>query len=195
VNDLERKVAWLTAVEHIRNVIARYALAGDNKNDPQAMRMLLTENARWEARGFGKFEGRDNIAVGLGRIAEERILWSLHFPVAPIIDVGRDLDRAHAFWWLWELTTMREADGTERNHWLGATYECDFVREPDGWKIHDLVLDVKTIVPYEAAPPATGAKPDKRSRKAKKKEKSSKDGKAKERRKGGRQGGKGRKNR
>lgn len=154
MSDLERKVAWLVAVENIREVIARYARAGDDKNDPAVMRSLMLEDAVWEAHGFGRFEGRDTIADALAGIARERILWSLHFPVAPIIDVHEDHRRAHAFWWLWELTKMREEDGSERNNWLGATYDCDFLKRPDGWKIKHLILDVKTIVPYEAGPPA-----------------------------------------
>ena len=105
--DLKRQVAWLTATENIRSVIARYARAGDDQNNPEQMRQLLAEDAVWEAKGFGKFSGRDLIAEELSKIGQEMIIWSLHFPVSPIIDIADDLNSAHAFWWLWELTTMR----------------------------------------------------------------------------------------
>ena len=55
-------------------------------------------NAVWEAKGFGKFEGRDLIAEKLAAIGREMIVWSLHFPVSPIIDIAEDLTTAHAFW-------------------------------------------------------------------------------------------------
>ncbi len=150
--DLEQQVARLTATENIRNVIARYAKAGDDQNNPDEMRKLLAKDAVWEAKGFGKFEGRDLIAEKLADIGREMIVWSLHFPVSPIIDIGEDLATAHAFWWLWELTTMRGDEGAEESNWLAATYECDFIRAADGWKIKHLVLEVKKVVPYQDVP-------------------------------------------
>ena len=152
LTDIERQVARLTATENIRNVIARYAKAGDDQNNPDEMRKLLAEDAVWEAKGFGKFEGRDLIAEKLADIGREMIVWSLHFPVSPIIDIAEDLTTAHAFWWLWELTTMRGDEGAEESNWLAATYECDFVRAADGWKIKHLVLEVKKVVPYQDVP-------------------------------------------
>ncbi len=151
-HDLEQKVARLTATENIRNVIARYAKAGDDQNNPDEMRKLLAKDAVWEAKGFGKFEGRDLIAEKLADIGREMIVWSLHFPVSPIIDIAEDIATAHAFWWLWELTTMRGEEGAEESNWLAATYECDFIRVGDGWKIKHLVLEVKKVVPYQDVP-------------------------------------------
>jgi hypothetical protein len=150
---LEHKVETLVALEAIRRVIALYAKAGDDNNNPAALAPLLDENARWVCAGFGDFTGRETITQALARVGRERILWSLHYPVAPIIDLADDLRSAHAFWWLWELTTMRDEAGTEENNWLGATYECDFVRAADAWKISYLVLDIKKIVPYANASP------------------------------------------
>ena len=151
-NELEHQVAWLTALENIRKVIGIYAKAGDDKNNPELLASVLSEDASWECEGFGSFKGRDTIAQELARVGQERILWSLHFPVSPIIDVADDLNTAHAFWWLWELTTMRTDDNNEENNWLGATYDCDFVRAADGWKIKHMVLNIKKVVPYEDIP-------------------------------------------
>jgi len=148
---LEHKVAWLVALEDIRRVIALYAKAGDDKNNPIAMAALLAEDARWACEGFGEFSGRENIARELAQVGRDRIVWSLHFPVAPIIDFAEDLNTAHAFWWLWELATMREEDASEAKHWLGATYDCDFIRAADGWKIKQLTLNIKEVVPYASA--------------------------------------------
>ncbi len=154
MNALEYKVETLVALEAIRRVIGLYAKAGDDNNNPEALAALLDENARWSCAGFGDFTGRETISRELAKVGRERIVWSLHFPVSPIIDLADDLRSAHAFWWLWELTTMRGNDGEDENNWLGATYECDFVRAADGWKISHLVLDIKKMVPYTAGPPA-----------------------------------------
>jgi hypothetical protein len=90
----------LVAREHIRDVIARYARAGDANNDPEAMGRLFTEDAVWEAEGFGRFEGSAAIRRELAQIGRDRILWSLHFPVSPLIEVDDDHETATAFWWL-----------------------------------------------------------------------------------------------
>ena len=140
-----RRVAWLVAREEIRDVIARYALGGDRQNDPTIFRDLFSEDAVWEAAGFGRFEGRENILRELSQIGQEQIVWSLHFPVSPLIDLADDGHHAHAFWWLWELLTIRDGD-EEANKWLGANYDCDFVREPDGWKMHHLILNIRKMV-------------------------------------------------
>ena len=148
MSSLEQQVARLMALEDIRGVIARYAKAGDDGNDPAQMVRLFSADARWQCAGFGDFQGRETIIEALARVARERVLWSLHYPVAPIIDLDEALRSAHAFWWLWELATLRDASGTEASHWLAGTYDCDFVREPDGWKIGDLVLTIRKMLPY-----------------------------------------------
>lgn len=152
MSKLEKQVAWLTANENIRRVIAVYAKAGDDNNNPEVMASILTEDAVWSCEGFGKFKGREKIAAELAKVGEERILWSLHYPVSPIIDIADDLNTAHAFWWLWELTTMRADGDKEESNWLGATYDCDFIRQADGWKIKDMVLNIKKVVPYDDVP-------------------------------------------
>ena len=154
---LEHQVDWLVALEQIRRVIALYAKAGDDNNNADALDSLFTDDARWKCAGFGDFHGRATIVRELAKVGRERILWSLHYPVSPIIDLNETRTAAHAFWWLWELTTMRDATGLETPNWLGATYACDFVRAADGWKISDLTLDIKQIVPYAPSPAQKGS--------------------------------------
>ena len=153
--DLAEQVRWLVAREEIRTAIGRYAKAGDERNDPDVLRTLFSEDAVWEAEGFGRFEGREEIVRELARIGREQIVWSLHFPVSPLIDLDLAAESAHGYWWLWELLTLRDG-GALANKWLGATYDCDFVRRPDGWKMRHLVLTIRKLVdsaegPNEAA--------------------------------------------
>ena len=143
--DLAEQVRWLVAREEIRTAIGRYAKAGDAQNDPAVLRTLFCEDAVWEAEGFGRYEGREEITRELARIGREQIVWSLHFPVSPLIELDDGCKTAHAYWWLFELLTLKEGD-TASNKWLGATYDCDFVKEPDGWKMQHLVLDIRKLV-------------------------------------------------
>ena len=80
VDKLEQKVAWLVALEEIRRVIALYAKAGDDNNNPDLLAPLFDDEARWCCDGFGEFFGRDNITRELAAVGRERILWSLHYP-------------------------------------------------------------------------------------------------------------------
>ena len=145
MTDLSLQIEWLIAKEKIRDVIAKYAKGGDEYNDPEVFKDLFTEDAVLECEGFGRFEGKGQILSELARIGREEIIWSLHFPVSPLIEVSEDGKRAHGFWWLWELLTIREND-IEKNKWLGANYDCDFVREADGWKMEHLILNIHKLV-------------------------------------------------
>lgn len=145
MKDQLSKIDWLVAREKIRDVITKYARGGDNYNDPDVFRDLFTEDAIWECEGFGRYEGKDLILSELARIGREEIVWSLHFPVSPLIEISDYGMSAHGFWWLWELLTIRE-DAVEKNKWLGANYDCDFVHEADGWKMKHLVLNIHKLV-------------------------------------------------
>ena len=149
--ELEKQVHWLVAREEIRTVIGRYARGGDAQNDPALLHDLFCEDAVWEAEGFGRFAGRDEIVRELARIGQEQIIWSLHFPISPLIDLSEDLRTARGTWWLWELLTLRDGD-RQAHKWLGATYDCDFRREADGWKMRHLILDIRKLVDSAEGP-------------------------------------------
>ena len=147
---LERKVAILDAIESIRRISALYAKAGDAQNDAKQMRKLFADDAVLEAKGFGRYEGLDEVLGGLAQASSERVLWGMHFPVSPIIDISEDLQSAHAFWWLWEVTVMRSEDGLEtESMFLGANYDTDLVLIDGEWKIKHMTLDVKTTIPFK----------------------------------------------
>lgn len=152
---LEEQIRWLVAREEIRTVIGRYAKAGDAHNDPGIMATLFTEDAVWEAEGFGRFSGREEILRELARIGREEILWSLHFPVSPLIELAADQRSATATWWLFEMLTMKGDQGAEQK-WLGATYNGDFVREADAWKLRHLALKIQKLVASGEGPNEIG---------------------------------------
>jgi hypothetical protein len=145
---IERRLAKIEALEAIRRQISLYAYGGDRKNDRQIIGALLASDAVWESEGFGRFEGRDVILDALSKVAEERVLWSLHFPVAPIIDLAPDLESASAFWWLWELATLRHEAG-EDSSFMGGTYQTELVCEDGVWLFRHITLTFQTITPFK----------------------------------------------
>jgi len=144
----EDRLARLEAIEAVRQQIGRYALAGDRQNDPKIMTSLFTGDAIWDAKGFGRFDGRDAIVAGLSDIARQKVLWSLHFPASPLIDISEDCTSATAFWWLWELATLREDDGGESSSFMGGTYEAILLKDGEAWRFERIDLSFQTITPF-----------------------------------------------
>ena len=80
ISDLEKRVLKIESQNDIRLLIAAYARAGDCHNDPVQMTHFFTEDAVWNAQGFGHYEGRENIIDGLAHIGKSQMAWTLHFP-------------------------------------------------------------------------------------------------------------------
>ncbi|PCI54584.1 MAG: hypothetical protein COB36_09510 [Alphaproteobacteria bacterium] len=145
---IEERLDRLDAIEEIRTLIAKYALGGDRNNDPDILGPLFTDNAVWSADGFGRLEGKKDIIEGLSRIADEKILWSLHFPAAPIVEFSAGMTEATAFWWLWEISKMRLEEGCEESNFMGGTYQADLVKTGNEWKFSKVHLNLETVTPF-----------------------------------------------
>ncbi|MGQ3675822.1 nuclear transport factor 2 family protein [Xanthobacter sp. TB0139] len=146
---LEERLARLESAEAIRNLVGRYALGADRRNDPEIFTGLFTEDAEWEAAGFGRFQGRDEIVDALSRIARETIVWTLHYMTSPIVEIDPDGAGASCRWWLWELSKITEQPGAEPvAHFLGGTYEARLRQTPEGWRFAKVTLDLPLVTPH-----------------------------------------------
>lgn len=144
---IEQRIARIEATEAIRRLIGLYALAGDRKNDRAMFTELFAQDAVWSAEGFGTFEGKAAILDGLCGIATNQVLWSLHFPVSPIITLHDDAKSATAFWWLWELGTLRDETG-DHSSFMGGTYDTHLVEHHGRWLFKNVNLTFQTITPF-----------------------------------------------
>lgn len=145
---LDYRIARIEAIEAIRHQIGMYALAGDRKNDRAMFSKMFTDDATWAAEGFGHFEGKAEILDALCDIAVQKILWSLHFPASPLITLSDDLQSASAFWWLWELATIRDGDG-DKSSFMGGTYDAGLVKGDGAWLFKSVNLTFQTITPFK----------------------------------------------
>lgn len=145
-----RRLQRMEARAEIGDLVARYALGADRKNDPAIMAPLFSENATWAAEGFPAFEGRDAIAAGLADIAARQVLWSIHFMVSPLITLAGDGQSGSCQWYLWELCTMQGPQGPS-DTWLGGWYDSLVALEEDEWKFTKVLLDIR--VQGNATPP------------------------------------------
>lgn len=147
---MERRLAALEARAAITDLVARYAQGADRRNDPLLMGPLFAADASWSSEGFASLEGRDAIASGLAAIASDKVLWSIHFMVAPVIALADDASSGTCQWYLWELCTMRTEDGAQ-DQWLGGWYDSAVTNTEEGWRFQSVVLDIRTQ--GEIAPP------------------------------------------
>jgi len=139
MQSVEWRLARLEAAEAIRQAVYAYAMAGDRGNDAHIVRTLFSEDATYEAKGMGRFEGLDNIVRGLAQIARDVVVWSFHAPGGPWIDLAEDGGQARVFWWVWVPVALRSEDGTTTPHWGAGHYNgamrCD-------WPRHTRIIEI-----------------------------------------------------
>jgi CDGSH-type Zn-finger protein len=125
IEALRRDMNRLLSLEDIRGVITAYARACDRGNDPVALRPLFTDDASWECKGFGRYEGGDRVCAALKAIAS-----------------------ATAFWYLWEAATLpHESTGQAEACMIGATYEARLVRDEASWRFSSVELILNMASP------------------------------------------------
>lgn len=139
---LEQRLWRIEARAAITDMVSQYARGADRRNDPEILGPLFCEDATWAAEGFAALEGRDAIAQGLAELAESRVRWSIHYMIAPQVELSVDGYRAACHWYLWELCTL-ETDGGARDEWLGGWYDSELIWTEDGWKFKAVRLDVR----------------------------------------------------
>lgn len=152
----EQRLARLEARAEIADLVACYAHGADRKNDPAILGPLFAEHAVWSAVGFGELAGRETIAAGLAAIAADRVLWSIHYMISPLVELSADGETARCRWYLWELCTMAEDAGATDN-WFGGWYDSELTRTEQGWRFTRVMLDVR--LQGEATPPWQLKKP------------------------------------
>ncbi|MDM8354781.1 nuclear transport factor 2 family protein [Pandoraea communis] len=150
---LSRRIARLEAALAVTQLVGHYARGADRRNDPEIMAPLFSRDATWEARGFGSYQGRDVIAKELARIGAEQIVWTLHYMVAPLVEINDDLCTGTCRWYLWELAQVRQGDARNAPpaaHWIGGWYESQVVFEDGQWRFAHVLLDLQLMHRHDA---------------------------------------------
>lgn len=149
-HDVGERLRRIEARQAIEDLVTRYAMGGDRKNDPALFGPLLAPDAVWEAEGFGRFEGREAITSALAGFAQTHILWSIHYMVTPLIEIDQDIKTARCRWYLWELATMLHED-RHRDSWACGWYDSDLRSDEGNWLFTHIKLDLRMVA--EATPP------------------------------------------
>ncbi|THJ34563.1 nuclear transport factor 2 family protein [Lampropedia aestuarii] len=151
---LSQRIARLEAITDIQQLVGRYAHGADRHNNAALMGPLFSHKAEWSARGFGRHQGRDEIAAELARIGQEEIVWSMHYMTVPIIEVDDDLRKARCRWHLWELAQIKDpSDGKAPAvaHWIGGEYDSQVIVEKGRWCFERVELNLRLVHRHDAA--------------------------------------------
>ncbi len=97
ISELENRLRPLEAAESIRNLKSRYAALCDDNYNPDGIAALFTEDAVWESKGLGRYEGRKAIR-DFFKQASGIFTFAIHYSLNGEITV--DGNTAHAQWYL-----------------------------------------------------------------------------------------------
>jgi len=116
------------ALEDIRRLTFEYARAVDGQ-DLEGVVALFTEDALWDARGFGmpEMKGRDDIRAFYTSIFEN-VAHCAHLTLNHLVEVDGDTATGHVY--IHALAVAR--DGT-RSESIGY-YDDTYVRTDSGWR-------------------------------------------------------------
>jgi len=148
---LEARLNYLESCEAIRGLIGRYATAADQRNHPLILKDVFHADAVWTAKGFGEYQGRDNILNALSEIAEAQVLWSLHIMAMPDIQI-LDTQHAKVSWMLWEVCNFAEQKGLQpKTSCLGGFYQSIARQDAEGiWRFDRVELNLTFNQAYPA---------------------------------------------
>jgi ketosteroid isomerase-like protein len=140
-------LAELEARSAVRRVMASYIDACDVEKDPELIADHFTPDGIWQGVGkgeeFGRNVGRDAI-VEMFTVNPSRQPWTVHYLMGERIEV--DGDRARGRWQCLESSVIRHG---RLGVWMGVTYDNDFVRTKQGWRLAHIRCGEEFITPYD----------------------------------------------
>jgi len=136
---LEGRITRLEDIEAIKQLKARYCEICDDMHNPNRINGLFVEDAIWESPDFGKAVGHAEIRALFSKF-QTMFSFSQHNITNPIIEVSGD--RATGIWYIQGPWT--HADG-DREIWMTARYDDDYVRIDNEWKYQHLRASVRMV--------------------------------------------------
>lgn len=141
--ELVRQITVLQDIEAIKKLKAEYCDVCDDEHNQDRIVAIFAEDGIWEGKGIGRAQGHAEIRR-LFKSFEERISFSQHNVFNPRIEVNGNEARAH--WYFLGPFTFRKGN---RQLWLAARYEDDYVKINGAWKFKHLRAFGRMAAPYE----------------------------------------------
>jgi ketosteroid isomerase-like protein len=141
VMNLEKRVAELEAVEHIRVAIVTYARALD-EGRPELLEDLFTSDAMLHTTPWGNpVQGKEKVIKAFKRYME-RFHSPRRYFANEEINVNGETAQAFSYW-----LVTQERGGDSIIGW--GTYRWDFRNEDGRWRISRFLIDILTMTTLE----------------------------------------------
>ncbi len=141
--EIAKQLMVLQDIEAIKQLKAEYCDICDDDHNQDRIVKIFSDAGIWEGEGIARAQGHEEIRK-LFKSFAERISFSQHNVFNPRITVRGDT--AHAIWYFLGPFTYRKGN---RQHWLGARYEDDYVKADGTWKFKHLRAFGRMRAPYE----------------------------------------------
>ena len=141
--ELARQITLLSDIEAIKKLKAEYCDICDDDHNQERIVTIFAEDGIWEGEGATYAKGHAEIRKLFKRFAE-RISFSQHNVFNPRIEVKGS--EAHGTWYFLGPFTFRKGN---RQFWLAARYEDDYVKINGVWKFKHLRAIGRMAAPYE----------------------------------------------
>jgi hypothetical protein len=140
---LAERLSVLDDIEAIKRLKAEYCDICDDDHNQDRIVTIFAQDGIWEGKGVGYAKGPAELRK-LFKSFAERISFSQHNVFNPQITVNGD--SAHASWNFIGPFTFRDGN---RQFWLAARYEDDYIKVGGRWKIQHLRAIGRMVAPYE----------------------------------------------
>jgi len=141
--ELIRQVTILQDIEAIKKLKAEYCDICDDDHNQDRIVSIFAEDGIWEGKDAGYAKGHAELRK-LFKSFQERISFSQHNVFNPRIEVNGN--EAHAHWYFLGPFTFRKGN---RQLWLAARYDDDYVKINGQWKFKHLRAFGRMAAPYE----------------------------------------------
>jgi len=141
--ELEKHLTVLQDIEALKQLKAEYCDICDDNHNPDRSVTIFAAEGIWEGQGIGRAQGPAEIRQ-LFKSFAERISFSQHKVFNPRIAVNGA--EAHARWYFLGPFTFRTGN---RQLWLAARYDDDYVKLSGKWKFTHLRAFGRMAAPYE----------------------------------------------
>lgn len=141
--ELSRQMTILQDIEAIKQLKAEYCDICDDDHNQDRIVSIFAEDGIWEGKGAGYAKGHTELRK-LFKSFQERISFSQHNVFNPRIEVNGNEARGH--WYFLGPFTFRKDN---RQLWLAARYEDDYVKINGTWKFQHLRAFGRMAAPYE----------------------------------------------
>ena len=142
-----RRLQRLEDIEAIRKLKHAYCYACDDGYNTDKLRPLFAVDAVWEAEGFGRYVGPDEICTFFEGVSSQ-IVAAAHLVMNDVIEISDDGMTATGVWRNCQPVTAM-SDGKQQAMWMLARYDEEYVKIGGRWYFRELVASIQYAAPYE----------------------------------------------